>query len=265
MFVCEMRNLNLEVNLNGGSHRRLDVNLSNILPLLLEKTSKEVSGKLGVDDDLLLFHCDVSNGNVQAHDLLHLEFDGRLHLVDLLLHVIRTGEESWELSGLGEARSKKTRDLLDHVVGSKEKVVALSQLLDKLLVLVELLQIFNAHVIDTDTVSLFTMGCVSQHATLQIRTWNGGELESSGETFVANRIVVLQSDLDLNSLREVTLLSLHLLATFRDGFTLRKGQNIVDSLVQKSRIKLRHFHYSNSSMLPSVEGSRLVLCAREMV
>jgi hypothetical protein len=45
--------------------------------------------------------------------LLHLEFDGTLEVVDLLLHVVGVGEKSRELSGLVQTRTQKTRDLLD--------------------------------------------------------------------------------------------------------------------------------------------------------
>ena len=45
--------------------------------------------------------------------LLHLELDGALEVVDLLLHVVGVGEKSRELSGLVQTGSQQTRDLLD--------------------------------------------------------------------------------------------------------------------------------------------------------
>lgn len=175
------------------------------MPLLLEKRSQKVRSKLGVDNDLLLLHGNVSNSDVEAHNLLHLELDGGLHLVNLLLHVFPTGKKGRELTSLGETRSKKTRDLLDHVVGSKEEIVLLSKLLNQLLVLVKFLKVVNTHVVDANTVSLLAVSSISEHAALDVGTRNGGEAEGSRETLVTLGVVVFEGDLDLNGLREVTL------------------------------------------------------------
>ncbi len=66
--------------MDGGSHSSLHVDLSNVLPLLLQKTGKEIGSKLSVDTDFLRIHANVSDGNIEAHDLLHLELDGGLQL-----------------------------------------------------------------------------------------------------------------------------------------------------------------------------------------
>jgi hypothetical protein len=227
----------LEVDLDGGTHRRLDVDLANVLPLLLEKRSEEISSKLGVGEDFRSFHEDVSDSNVEAHDLLHLELDGRLQLVNLALHIVRCSKEGGELSGLGQTRTKKTGDLLDHVVGSQEEIVTLGELLDHLLVLVQLLQVLDGHVVDTDTIGLFAMGSVTENTALEIGTRDGREPESSGETLVTDGIVVLQGNLSLDSLDEVTLLSLHGVATHGDFLTLRKEENIIEGLFQEGRVE----------------------------
>ena len=44
--------------------------------------------------------------------------------------------------------SQKTRDLVNHVIRSEEEIIALGKLLDELLVLVELLQILDGHVVN---------------------------------------------------------------------------------------------------------------------
>lgn len=98
---------------------------------------------MSVGNDLLFLQGDISNGNVEAHDLLHLELDGGLDLINLLLHILAGGKEGGELSSLGQTRTKKTGDLLDHVVGGKEEIILLGEFLYKLLVLVELLKIIN--------------------------------------------------------------------------------------------------------------------------
>lgn len=241
----------LEVDLDGRSHGGLDEDLTNVLPLLLQKTGKEVSRKLGVDNDVLGFHVTVSDGNVQAHNLLHLELDGGLDFVNLLLHVFSTGDEGGELTGLGKTGTQKTRDLLDHVVGSQEEIVTLGKLLHQLLVLVELLQILNTHVIDTDTVSLFTVSSVSKNTALHLGLGNGGELEGSGETFITDGVVVFQSDLNLDGFGEVTLLSLLVLSVDMDILSSGKAEDVFDSLVKNSRVKLRHGSIFNG-LLPSL-------------
>jgi hypothetical protein len=219
MHIC------LEVDLLRGSHGRLDVHLTNVLPLLLEKRGQKVGSKLDIDNDVLLIHLYVGNSYVKAHDLLHLELDGSLNLVNLFLHILTRGKEGRELSSLGETGTQKTRDLLDHVVRSQEEIILLGKLLDELLVLVELLEVFNAHVVNSDTIGLFTVSSVSKHAALEVRTRNLGKFKGSRETFVTLRIVVLQGNLDFNSLGEVTL--------FAFSFSGGKGKDVIDGLVEE--------------------------------
>merc|ERR550539_566755 len=138
----------LEKNLLRRSHRRLDVDDTNVLPLLLQERCQKVSSQLNVDNVFLLGKGDVSNCNVEAHNLLHLELNGRLDLVDFLLHIITWSEEGWELTRLGQSWSQKTWDLLDHVVGCEEEIVLLGKLLNELLVLVQLLQVLDGAVVD---------------------------------------------------------------------------------------------------------------------
>merc|ERR1719498_1661812 len=228
----------LEEDLLGGAHGGLEVDLANVLPLLLEKRGEEVTGELGVDDDLLLVHVNVADGDVEAHDLLHLELDGGLDLVDLLLHVILGGEEGGELAGLGKTGAEETGDLLDHVVGGEEEVVTLGKLLDELLVLVELLEVLNAHVVDADAVGLLAMDGVTEDAALEVGAGDGGELEGSGETLLTSGVVVLEGDLALDGLDEVALLALELLSGLGDGLTAGEGKDVGDSLVKEGRVKL---------------------------
>ena len=231
---------NLEVNLDCRSHGRLDVDLSNVLPLLLQQTSKEVSSKLGVDGDLLGFHLNVSNGNVKAHNLLHLELNRGLDLVDLFLHVVATGQEGGELTGLGQTWTQKTWDLLDHVIGGHEEVVTLGKLLDQLLVLVQLLEVLDTHVVDADTVGLLTVGGISKDAALETGTRDGGEFEGTRETFVTDGIVVLQGDLDLDGFGEVTLLAVLFFSANLHLFTVGVSQNVTDGIVEELGVELGH-------------------------
>ncbi len=84
-------------------------------------------------------------GRVRINYLLHLELDGGLQVVDLVVHVVTVGEQSRELASLVKTGTKQTGNLLDERLGSKEGVVLVGQLLDELLLLVELLEIVGAH------------------------------------------------------------------------------------------------------------------------
>ena len=231
----------LEEDLLTGSHGSLDEHLSDVLPLLLEQTREEVGRELGVHDDLLLLHAHVSDGDVEAHDLLHLELDGGLDLVDLLLHVLARREEGGELTRLGKAGSEETRDLLDHVVGREEEIVLLRKLLDELLVLVELLEVVGGHLGDLDAIGLLAVGGVTEDAALEVRAGDLGEAEGARETLVALGVVVLERDLELDRLGEVALLALHVLGADLDRLAGGVGEDVLDGLVKEGGIQLvRH-------------------------
>jgi len=210
------------------------------LPLLLKKRSQKVGRQLDVGGDVLDIHGNIADGDVETHDLLHLELDGRLDLVNLLLHIFTTGKKGRELTGLGKTGTEKTGDLFDHVVGRQEEIITLGKLLHHLLVLVELLEILDTHVIDSDTISLFTMGGISQHAALETGTRHSGELEGPRETLVTDGIVVLQSDLNLNSFSEVTLLSLLVFTVDTNILSLGIGKDVLGGLIKDGSVKLGH-------------------------
>ena len=233
--------LSLEVDLDSGSHGGLHVDLSNVLPLLLKKRGEKIHSELGVDDDIFLLHAHVSDSDVEAHDLLHLELDGGLDLIDLGLHIISRGKEGGEFTCLGKTGSQKTRDLLDHVIGGEEEIVLLGELLHHFLVLVELLKILNTHVVNTDTVGHFTMGGISKDTALHVRAGNGRKFEGSRETLVTDGVVVLQGDLAFDGFNELSLLSVHVLAIEGDGFASSVGEDVSDSLVEECGVKFgRH-------------------------
>lgn len=62
------------------THGALDVESSNILPMLLQQRNKEIDGELDVLLDLLWGHADVGDGEGNAGNLLQLELDGALQL-----------------------------------------------------------------------------------------------------------------------------------------------------------------------------------------
>ena len=70
------------------AHGGLDVEGLDVLPVLLQQGHQEVHGQVDVLSQLLLRHLNVSNSNIQAQNLLHLELDGGLEVHNLGLHVI---------------------------------------------------------------------------------------------------------------------------------------------------------------------------------
>ena len=104
--------------------------------------------------------------------LLHLELDGALEVVDLLLHVVSVGEEGRELASLVETGSQQTGDLLDERLGGQEGVVLLGQFLDRLLGLVQLLEVIGAHEGNALRLGLIAMVLVTEDAYAELGAGN---------------------------------------------------------------------------------------------
>lgn len=82
------------------------------------------------------------------------------------------------------------------------------RLTDKLLVLVELLQVVRRHSINTMMLGSVDVVLVTQDADGHARTRDTGKLDGARETLVTLGIIVLQPDLELDCLKEVALLGL---------------------------------------------------------
>jgi hypothetical protein len=123
----------------------------------------------------------------------------------------------------GETRSQKTRDLLDQSIGGQEGIVFACQLLDELLVLVELLEIVCGHSIDTVVLGSINIVLITQNAVVILmfvpsrkvpcaspdaHIWARDlwKLDSSAETLITLGIIVLEADLELDGLQEISLL-----------------------------------------------------------
>ena len=120
-------------------------------------------------------HVDVSDGDRQAQDFLHLELDGALDFLDLLSHGLGVGEKSRELAGLVETGAEQTWNLLDERLGREESVVFLGQFLHQLLVLVEFLQSFGVHVRNIIGLGFVAVLLVTEDANLHL--WTRNELQ----------------------------------------------------------------------------------------
>lgn len=175
------------------------------MPVLLKEGNEEVDAQHGVGNDFIISHLDVTDGDTKTKDLLELELDGGLGFFDLGGQVIGVGNGRGELTGLVQTRTQETRDLLDNDVGGQEEIVTTSKLLDFLLTLVKLLQVFSRTEINTKALGLIAMDLITQNTDLQRRTRSVGQADGTGETLVVLDVVVLQTDLQFNGFVEVAL------------------------------------------------------------
>lgn len=137
---------------------------------------------------------------------------------------------------LGETGTQETGNLLDETLGSDKSIVLASKLLDELLVLVQLTEVLSGHAVDavvlsTVKVVLVTKNTISDRQLFipplvglsrhvshlieasrsnapdaHVGTRDRGQLDGAGETLVTLGVVVLQTDLKLDGLEEVSLL-----------------------------------------------------------
>ena len=194
----------------GGAHGGLEVEGLDVLPVLLEEGDEEVDGGLGVDEDLLLGLLDVADSDGEAEHLLELELHLGADGVHLVLEGLVVGAEGGELTSLVETGAEETGNLLDDGLGGEEVVVLLRELLDELLVLVELLERLDVHVIDADALRLLAVLGVAEHAELELRAGDHGEGHGAVETLVLLGIVLLETNLELDGLGELAGLLLGL-------------------------------------------------------
>ena len=101
-----------------------------------------------------------------------MEFDGALQIVDLVDDVVTVSQQGGELASLVQTGSQKPGDLFDQRFGSKESIVLLCQLLDKLLLLVQLLQIVSAHEWNALLLSFITMLLIAENADGELGSGN---------------------------------------------------------------------------------------------
>lgn len=211
------------------THGRFDDQGTNVLPVLLQQRNQEVNSHQDLVDQGVFVHFDVTDGNSQTQNLLQLELDGRSDISDLLVQVVVVRDWGWELTGLRQLRTQKSWDLLDQDFGSDESVVLLSQLLNQLLVLVQLLQILNGHSIDTTGLSSVDVESVTEDTNRHVWSWADWQLQSTRETLVSLRVVVLQTDLQLNGFQKVSLLGV-----------VGVSQQFLDVFSNLRRSNLRH-------------------------
>jgi hypothetical protein len=104
-MYCLIEYIDLEEDLEGGSHGRFEVDHSDVLPVLLQQRSEEVGSQLGVKSNLALVHAHMSHSHVHGDNLLELELDSRSDLRHLREEIISVSHNGREFTGLGEGGS----------------------------------------------------------------------------------------------------------------------------------------------------------------
>lgn len=100
--------------------------------------------------------------------------------------------------------------------------------LDKLLVLVKFLKIFDRHGIVSDVLGTVNVVGVSENTYRHLRPWDLWHLDGSRKTLVSLWVVVLQTDLELDGFCEGSL------------FRLGCFQHLVDGVPNGTDCDLRH-------------------------
>jgi len=148
----------------------------------------------------------VADGNTKGEHLLHLELDSLLDVVDLGGHRVVVREETRELAGLVQARAQDTWDLLDERLRCQKGVEFTGELLDELLVLVELLQVFDRLEWDLFLLANINVLGIGNDADLHVWSRDEWELDGTGETLVLGGVIALKHDLELDRFLELSLL-----------------------------------------------------------
>ena len=158
--------------------------------------------------EFFLCHGFVSDGDVHAGGLLQLELDGGSDVVDLRLEVFVVRHDLGEHTDSVEDGSEDGGNFLDEGVSGEEHRVLLGPLLDQLLVLVEVLEGIEVEGIHVDVLLLddLEMLGVSNDADSLLGSGDVGESDGTGESLILLGIVVLQADLELYGLLELSLL-----------------------------------------------------------
>ena len=112
--------------------------------------------------------------------------------MDLALHVVLVGQQGGELASLVQAGAEETWDLLDQGLGSQESVVLLSQFLDELLVLVQLLEVVGAHEGDALLLGLIDVELIAKHADGELRSGDMLQSENEGSPYNTGHLATIE-------------------------------------------------------------------------
>jgi len=184
------------------------MNRLEVVPSLLEEGGQEVESHHDVDLEVVIGHVDVTNGAGHAGNLLELELDGSLDVIKLELKGSVVVNDKRESLDLGEDWSNNSWHLLEDGVRGEKGLELLGPFLDELLVLVELFEGVKIGELDVDVVllDLLLVELIGDKAELHLGSWDGWESDGTDETLVLLHIVVLEGELELNGLGELSVL-----------------------------------------------------------
>jgi len=205
------------------------MNSLQVVPSLLEEGDKEVHAHHDVLSELVVGHVLSAGAASHAGHLSQLELNGSAEVLDGQDKGLVVGDSDRELLDSVKNGSADDGHLLDDGVGGDEDIVLLGPLLDDLLVLVVLLELIEGGDIDVETV-LLGFGLVlliGDHADLEVGAGDVRESNGSDETLILLGIVVLESELDLNGLSELSHLGLssHVLDGLEDHSVVDLGSH----------------------------------------
>lgn len=188
------------------------MNSLEVVPSLLEQGSQEVESHHDVGLEVVVRHLDVADGAGHAGDLLELELDGSLDVIELVLEGSVVVNDKRESLDLGEDWSDNSWHLLEDGVRGEKGLVLLGPFLDELLVLVELFEGVKIGELDIDVVllNLLLVELIGDKAELHLGSWDGWESDGTDETLVLLHIVVLEGELELDGLGELSVLGVSL-------------------------------------------------------
>lgn len=191
-----------------SAHGGLDGHALHLLPVLGEERHGVVEGEGDVSLNVSRGHVDVGDGNSHTQGLLglELELDGGTSFKDLLRNVIGRVQNGRELTRLVETRAYQTRNLTNQTGGGQESRVALSQLLDELLVLLQEGKVLLGHGRHVELLGFVTMLHITNDGNDELLTRDMREDNNTGKTLFLVSIVVLQGNLEFDGLGEFALL-----------------------------------------------------------
>jgi len=192
----------------GLTHGGLDVSRLEVLPVLLQQGHQEVDGQVDVLTKVFLVHLDVTDAGTQAQHLLELELDGGLGLEDLVSQRLGHADGKGELTGTVHVGADNTGDGLDDRLRGQEGIRGAAHLLHKLLVLVQLLKVFHVHGRKVRLLGNIFVGQIANDGHSHARAAVNRQTQGTSEALVLVGVVVLQVDLEINRLNELSLLAL---------------------------------------------------------
>ena len=123
----------------------------------------------------------------------------------------------WESTDSAKNWTNNGWNLLNEGIGGKKEIEFLGPLLDELLILVEFLQLVKGDDFDiqTESLGLILMLLIGDQTDFQVWSWDVWKSDGSDESLIFLWVVILERNLQLNGLSELSFLGL--CSHFRDA------------------------------------------------